>query len=723
VKPKTILALLWAGFSLLLLYWAVRLWGHFPAFMDTMEYVFPEKWFNVESFHQGRIPLWNPSIACGTPHLAAFQPAPFYPLFWLWNWTGLSNWFFMMALFHEALAAAGFYFWGRALKASPLVATFCALGFAGSALMTFYWGFPTHLASVAWIPWVFFASARYKEKPAWAWWGLVSLFWTLQILAGYPIFTFYAGLFWTAWLCVKARGEWRIPLGMGGAFLGAMAVSAAQWLPFADFLGSLHREGWGDYLYDLHWTNYLTLFQPNLLGIPGTGGYKGDYPDFIFNNLYLGLVPLILFAGLFFSAKSRDFFWKGSSLFWFIWLPGIHFFLWKILPNHWMDRLEPAKAAFLFVFCAFTALAVGITEWSQSSHRKNKTWDGSTRFIRLPRGWAWVLGGLWALDILFVPSRVIQTVSDPFQDGEVRQSASRAGQLTGEGRMVSLRTEGKIYPTTGGTISDSIRETAMELVPNTNAVWGLRSARGYLTIYTDGFQNLGRYLQRGYPYDGRVLDAAGVRLLIGSEDLPAFKYKLSEVHGRTRWTQNAGAMGNAWKVDFVKEFPDRAAVFEALLDPKAFLENEVYTEKSPEGKAVCLPPSGRVLAGSGSTVFEKWKTSLGELLERHTTIENSRPSACQAQFEVETGNRGFLVFDESFAPGWHAWVEGIPKPIFRAYGLWMAVPLSEAGKQKVLFRYEPVSFRLGLFLSLVFLVSGLGSLVSLLKKHRIFQGL
>ncbi|HTC19881.1 MAG TPA: hypothetical protein VK859_03480, partial [bacterium] len=329
--------------------------------MDTMEYVFPEKWFNVESFHQGRIPLWNPYIACGTPHLAAFQPAPFYPFFWIWNLTGLADWFFVLALLHQAFAAVGFYFWGRSLKAPPLVATFCALGFAGSALMTFYWGFPTHLASIAWIPWVFLASQRYQEKKSWPWWALLSLCWTLQILAGYPIFTFYAALFWMGWAYWNSKGRSKILLATVGAFPAAMALCSAQWMPFADFLGSLHRNGWGDYLYDLHWSNYLTLLQPQLLGMPGMDGYKGDYPDFIFNNLYLGVVPLALFIGLFLSPKSRNLFWRGASLFWFFWLPGSHFFVWKIFPNIWMDRLEPAKAAFLFVFCAFTALAVGMT--------------------------------------------------------------------------------------------------------------------------------------------------------------------------------------------------------------------------------------------------------------------------------------------------------------------------------------------------------------------------
>ncbi len=705
MNSKTVFKPLWAGFFLLLLYWMIRLWGHFPAFMDTMEYVFPEKWFNVESFRQGRIPLWNPYIACGTPHLAAFQPAPFYPFFWIWNLTGLTNWFFVVALLHQAFAAVGFYFWGRALKASPLVATFCALGFAGSALMTFYWGFPTHLASIAWIPWVFFTSVRFQEKPSPRWWIWASLCWTLQILAGYPIFTFYVALFWMGWAYWNLRGRVKILTALMGTFLAAMVFSAAQWLPFADFLGYLHRDGWGDYLYDLHWPNFLTLFQPQLLGTPGMAGYKGDYPDFIFNNLYLGLVPLAIFIALFFSPKSKNSFWRGMALFWFFWLPGIHFFVWKILPGAWMDRLEPAKAAFLFVFCAFTALAVGLSEQFQFASRKNKIWK-----------WAWVAGALWILDILLIPCRVIQTVPDPYRNEEVRQSAERAKGIVGEGRLVSLKEAGQGYPEWDGSVSDSFKTTAEELVPNTNMVWGLKSARGYLTIYTDGFQDLNKYLKSGYPYDGRVLDAAGVDLILYSRALSAFKYNVNEQHGASVWTKNAGALAGAWKVETVREFPDRAAVFEAMLDPKAFLENEVYTEKSRDGKVVSLAPSTRILSGKVPSAWGRLKAKVAGWFQTETTLEGSRPSPCEAQFTVMADKNGFLVFDESFAPGWHAWVDGIPENIFRADGLFMSVVLDESGEHKVDFRYEPVSFRLGLFFTLVSLVAGALTLV--LSKRR-----
>ena len=41
---------------------------------------YPWNVFSAKCFHAGRFPLFNPFNACGIPHLANFQSAPFYPL-------------------------------------------------------------------------------------------------------------------------------------------------------------------------------------------------------------------------------------------------------------------------------------------------------------------------------------------------------------------------------------------------------------------------------------------------------------------------------------------------------------------------------------------------------------------------------------------------------------------------------------------------------------------
>jgi hypothetical protein len=698
VKPKTLFNLLWASYLALVVYWIFRFQGHFPAFMDTLEYVFPEKWFNVESFRNGRIPLWNPYLACGTPHLANFQSAFFYPFFWIWNLTGLTDWFFTLGLLHGVLAAVGFYLWLRSLDVSPIPATLCALSFGGSALLVVDWGFPTHLASLAWVPWVFWGTARLSREPSFQRWVWLSLFWAFQILAGYPFFTFYTVLFVGVFLHWKLKADPRMKLTQVGALVTALALTACQWLPFLDFLGYLRREGGGEGVFSLRWVNFLTLFSPDILGTPGTSSYRGDYPNFIFNNLYLGLVPLALFLWGFFSPLARESFWKKSALFWLFWLAVVHVAPLKVLARG-LDRLEPSKASFLFLFCALTAVGLALQEKIQFTSRKNWVWKG-----------AWALGFLWLVDILLVPARVIQRVPDPYRIPETRQAAVRAREWVGEGRLAALRGPEQNYSNRLEGAAGSFQRTAENLLPNTNVVWGLRAANGHLSIYTNGFQNLRRYLQAGRPYDGRVLDAAGVGLIVFPGTFGAFKYQSVGTMGGAILTRNSGAMGNAWVVQKLRELPGRPQVFEALLDPKLFLENEVYTEKGPDEKAVHLPPPGRALSGvSAPSLWEKTISILNSLFKGPPPARFSRPSPCEAGLQTVAPGRGnYLVFNESFTPGWRSWVNGNPKPIFRANGLWMTVPLEEAGVNKILFRYEPVAFRLGLFLTLLSVVGFFG---------------
>jgi hypothetical protein len=692
-----------ALFFLSLLVWAFRFIGHFPAFADTLEYVFPEKWFNVESFQKGLLPLWNPYVACGQPHLANFQSAVFYPPFWIWGLTGLANWFFFMPLAHSLWAALGFFLWMRENQAEGRVSALCAVSYGVSAMAALYWGFPTHMAAYAWVPWVFFAALRCIHKPSPAAWAGVVLCWSLQLLAGYPYFSLYTTLFLAFWVW-KEKPGWKPALALGAALGAGLAMTSAHWLPFVDFLGYLRREGWQDPVYCLRWINLLTLLSPNILGIPGTQSYWGDYPNFIFGNLYLGLAPLgLLLLGFGAGGKKGGKFWSFCALAVVVWMAGVYFPLWKLLPQRFLETFEPTKAAFLFVFCALTAAGktwTGLKE-KQIFYRE----DAKTR--RKTPFWIWVLGVLWLMDALAVPYRVLHLVEDPYRNPQVAQAAEGVKRLAGGSRLVSLRSQEKLYSTNVHDLESSMMETATTLRPNTQEVWGIPSSTGYLSIYVDGYQNLQNYIRIFYPFEGRVLDAAGAKVLVLPDRLPAFKYKLAYPQGPVYDIQNAGAMGTAWETDQVREFPDRPSVFLALLDPRAFLEDQVFTEKSREGKAVRLPPAGRTLSGDAPPSLQAQITGFftrltGKVLDIKPDIQGIRPGPCETMFEVNTARPGYLVFDESFAPGWRAWCDGKPESIFRAYGYWMAALVPEAGAHRVEFRYEPVAVRLGIFLSLIF---------------------
>ncbi|MBI2908367.1 MAG: YfhO family protein [Chloroflexi bacterium] len=72
---------------------------------------------------------------------------------------------------------------------------------------------------------------------------------------------------------------------------------------------------------------------------------------------------------------------------------------------------------------------------------------------------------------------------------------------------------------------------------------------------------------------------------------------------------------------------------------------------------------------------------------------------------------GFLVFTESYYPGWRARVDGLEVPIVRANVLFQAVYLP-GGEQTVAFEYAPFSFTFGLAVSGVSLLIALAALAA-----------
>jgi hypothetical protein len=153
------------------------------------------------------------------------------------------------------------------------------------------------------------------------------------------------------------------------------------------------------------------------------------------------------------------------------------------------------------------------------------------------------------------------------------------------------------------------------------------------------------------------------------------------------------------------EFPDKISVLNFDASQNGAWKKNVYLEKDPTGYNGLLLGPKRALEPQDEDKNFTFKRT-----PDHVSWEGTIPRS------------GFLVFNDSFAPGWHAWVDGNPVPILRAYGLFMAVSLTDAGFHKVNFDYEPATFRLGIFLSLTawaLLLSGLigGRIVLPKRRH------
>lgn len=76
--------------------------------------------------------------------------------------------------------------------------------------------------------------------------------------------------------------------------------------------------------------------------------------------------------------------------------------------------------------------------------------------------------------------------------------------------------------------------------------------------------------------------------------------------------------------------------------------------------------------------------------------------------KVSISHHCFLRLSDAYFPGWKAFVDNTERSIFLAEGLFRAVELFP-GEEEVIFRYEPFSYRFGLFTSLIVLMILLSS--------------
>jgi hypothetical protein len=78
------------------------------------------------------------------------------------------------------------------------------------------------------------------------------------------------------------------------------------------------------------------------------------------------------------------------------------------------------------------------------------------------------------------------------------------------------------------------------------------------------------------------------------------------------------------------------------------------------------------------------------------------------QVDLQSDFAGYLVLSDTYYPGWHAEIDGQPAPLYRANYAFRAVPVP-AGNHTVRFSFEPFSWKVGLVVSGLTLLSLAGA--------------
>jgi hypothetical protein len=615
----------------------------------------PVRWSVLSSLREGLLPLWNPLSAFGIPWLATWQTETFYPGTLLFSVFGLNFWNYSGVL-HLIILACGIYrllrnagtdsFWAF-LAAAVSLLNGCAYNHLGSN---------SSMDTMAWAPWLLVAVQNISQQKK-SGFLQFSLFLALQVFAGYPQIIYYS-LGATAAYGVFLAG-WNFPFRLALPLLAGLLVSACQWLPSLEyfFLNAARLPAVPDNPgFFLPPENLKTFFSFNAL-------WRENIPDFVVSptffyfNLYSGLVPLAgLGLGLVRWSKLKPVsrFFLAGFFFFIVWMLGWPLMLLGRLHLPAPAFLEPAKSWVLFNLFELTALGL----------------IGKDLFPR-PDRWKWavlivavtdLLIGVWAH-----PLEKNLAPSDPI----LQQESQKIETNLGQGRVLILPNSQE-HSSFYTPIPSADRKPLFKyFVPNSNLFVSLPLANFYGSTWpTWGSLAAQFYFKNAFPYDqGRLMDLLGVDLLLLTEN--AMPSSFEKIHQEGVWTlwRNPGSLGSRFFFFGKPQELSLREIFQAFADGRSDPLHSLYLDAKPLG------------------------TAARRLLSEQ---EMNAPDS----IGLPEGKAGYLVVTQNAMPDWRAWVDGKPADLFRADGIFQCVAFS-TGSKRVVFRYEPASFRLGLFLSLL----------------------
>jgi hypothetical protein len=145
--------------------------------------------------------------------------------------------------------------------------------------------------------------------------------------------------------------------------------------------------------------------------------------------------------------------------------------------------------------------------------------------------------------------------------------------------------------------------------------------------------------------------------------------------------------GEAQLLENVKPFPRAIWIqrAEVLSGPEAVLERLSAEDFDPR-LSVLLEEDPGISLSRDSSIDSAAPAKITDYQNNRIAIECNAPGD------------GWLLLSEQFYPGWKAWCDGSPAPIYRADYILRAVPVP-GGKHTIVMKYSPPSFKIGAALS------------------------
>ena len=733
--------------------WRDIVWDSFSAgvpfknflITDPVRQQFPWRQLAVDLIRQGELPFWNPYTHAGTPLLANFQSAVFYPLNLLYFFLDFYPTWVLQIVLQSLLGGIFLYFYLRQLK---LKKTACLLGtlsfsFSGFFIAWLEWG--TVLQAGLWLPLILLSIEKIlktknkKQKTRWSILLIFSL--SSSLFAGHLQTSFYLVLFsliYLAWrLSQVKKDRLKLLLVFSIQYLVFSILTSVQWLPTLQFI-KLSARGfdqinWQKPGWFIPWQNLVQFLAPDFFGNPTTLNYWGifNYAEFVG---YIGVIPLIFaFYAIFWRRDRKNLFFVA------FFLVALSFALptpWAKLPYKLkiplLSTSQPTRLLFIVDFCLVILAALGLdfllARLNDIYHLGRKRvfahllifgfiYGTLWGFVLLtPRIWpsaSWIANLAVSKRNLILPTAILGFFGSlVFITSEVAERTSRRWRekiVLGASLVVLLLVifdllrfgwkftpftkKDWLFPSTktieflkkDQTIFRFMTTDRRLFAPNFSIPYKLQTVEGYDPLYLRRYGELIAASERGKP---NISPPFGFNRIITPHnyqsrliDLLNVKYVLSLKD------EDSAKLIKVFQEGQTRVYENKNAFSRAFM---------VYDYRLAQNKqeAIDLLMDEKIDLAKTAILEEepeaprRWADALlrGERNEGKSNVSIVKYTSNQIIIDVETDAPGILILTDSYYPGWKAKIEGEETKIYRVDYNFRGIIIPE-GSHEVVFKY------------------------------------
>ncbi len=740
-----------------------------PEISDVFSQIYLWKKLAIDSLAGGQWPLWNPYSLTGTPLLANFQSASFYPL----NILLLLPWGWGLFIFSQTLLALVFMYlllgcWVKSFPARLLG----SLTFAIGGLMSTWLELGTPVHAFIWLPLTFFAIENFFRRRQIRYLIILEFALSASILAGHAqlatITLLLSAIFGLFKALVSREKLWLTLPALALCAIGGIGLAALQLLPSFELLQRSIRLS-DNFIADQNYGllplgNIFKFFASDVFGNSAKLNFWG-FLNYTETSSFMGTLSLplfllflkikkksaieIFFIGLFFlslilafdnpiseliytariplftlSYASRWLFVAGFALSGLISFALDRFSLNPDLQKDFGKRLRYSLATVLGISLGFVIVYLQV---------KNITSSASTRiekevfrlssdyslqnFIVSLRNLVYPLAilGLVNLLILLRPLRkilpwllvLITFVDLSFYFFKITPFVPKELIFPSTPTLEFLKVNTGHFRVG--------REHAEVLPPNTWMAYGLSSFEGYDPLYSSQYGRFIHFLNSG---DLSQEIGSGRYAELSSKYSSPFLDSLGVKYFLAIFRDDNNQVGGKNLNNKFKDTPYKIVFSDKS---SAVLENPKALERAYFAKSFqVLADKEAMLTLSDPTFNPANLTVLSESLNIATvsgqgavTIEKYAPN--QVNLQSKTSSEQILVLSDQYDNGWQAKIDDSDTPIVKANFNFRAIRVPE-GTHQIIFQYNPASFKLGLLISLfslilTMLLSGAGILL------------